>query len=226
MNPQKQPVLINGKSYFVTEMLSRDGSKKYEIRGGDSIYFLYPKASGEIRCTCPGFRYNGRCRHQQLAPVTLKRYPLATMRHMASTLLELLPFRRVEVCGSVRRQAFTCKDLDFVILTDSWGEIENGLSKLGNWKSVKAGGELISGVYCDIPVDFTRVDQEREWPFMTLYRTGSKETNIKMRGRAKGWGWKLNERGLWDVDGSLIDCEDEEEIFVKLDLQYKEPIER
>jgi DNA polymerase (family 10) len=144
---------------------------------------------------------------------------------------ELQGIGDMEVCGSVRRSAFTCKDLDLVILpksVQSWETITTELGKLhgSNWELGKHGTELISGRVCGIPVDFTRVGAEREWPFMTLYRTGSRETNIRMRGRAKGWGWKLNERGLYDVSGSLIECEDEEEIFSELDLKYLAPSER
>jgi len=217
--------------YSITKLRASDGTDKYEVHGGSSVYFLYPRPDGSIRCTCPGYRYNGRCKHQGLAPVSVIRYPLATMTRIASQLLEeLRPIGRMDVCGSVRRSAFTCKDLDFIVLANipTWDSLIPELGRLhnGNWKVGKHGSELISGHICGIPVDFTRVGAEREWPFMALYRTGSRETNIRMRGRAKGWGWKLNERGLYDTDGSLIECEDEEEIFSALDLKYLSPCER
>lgn len=222
--------VINGKAYTVLAMRGVEGTDKYEVHGGDSIYYLYPRTDGSVRCTCPGYRYHGECRHQVLAPTILKHYPLATMQVMATGILQILTPLRVEVCGSVRRQRFTCKDLDFVLRGDKdiWEQVVPTLANHynSNWVPGKAGQELISGHICSVPVDFTRVSMEREWPFMTLYRTGSRETNIKMRGRAKGWGWKLNERGLFDEDGGLLECEDEREIFGKLDLKYLEPMER
>ena len=212
--------------YRIKEMRMMSGGKKFAISGGSSIYYLYPKPDGSVRCTCPGFRYHGRCKHQRLCPVEIKRFPLKTILHMADQVLERLPFQTM-LCGSARRQAFTCKDMDILVLADplGWDQLSN-LMAGDNWKIGKHGGELISGHYCDVPVDFTRVATEREWPFMSLYRTGSRETNIKMRGRAKGWGMKLNERGLFNVDGSLIDCISEKEIFEALDLNYLEPSQR
>lgn len=215
--------------YRIKEMKMVGGGKKFVVSGGSSIYYLYPKLDGNIRCTCPGFRYHGRCKHQALCPIEIKRFPLKTMLHMADQVLEKIPFKTM-LCGSARRGAFTCKDMDILVLVDppGWEQIPHQMYKAfdNNWKIGKHGGELISGHYCDVPVDFTRVSTEREWPFMSLYRTGSRETNIRMRGRAKGWGMKLNERGLFNVDGSLIDCIDEREIFEALDMNYLEPSER
>jgi hypothetical protein len=218
---------VNGTEYRLVEL---DGGKRYEVFGGSSRYMLRRRDNGDLTCTCPGFRYNGRCKHQTLAPVLVKRLPLATMQHMGKQILEVCTpaIARIEICGSVRRQLYSCKDLDFVVLTKSWSGVHECLEGFykDNWKVGKSGPELISGHVCSIPVDFTRVSEEREWPFMTLYRTGSKETNIRMRGRAKGWGWKLNERGLFDESGTLLECEDERDIFLQLDMQYLIPSER
>ena len=58
------------------------------------------------------------------------------------------------------------------------------------------------------------------------YFTGSYETNIKMRNRAKKLALKLNEYGLFNVMGNRLSVDSEEHLFQRLRMKYLEPHER
>jgi len=74
-----------------------------------------------------------------------------------------------------------------------------------------------------------RVVSDREFPFALAYFTGSKEHNIVMRQRAIQRGLRLNEYGLFRSKEEtrdpklLVPCQDEAEIFAKLDLPFVPP---
>jgi DNA polymerase (family 10) len=81
-----------------------------------------------------------------------------------------------------------------------------------------------AGIQCDL-----RVVSDAEYPFALAYFTGSKEHNIVMRQRAIQRGLRLNEYGLFKSSEETRDprlrvpCQDEAEIFQKLDLVYVPP---
>ena len=80
-------------------------------------------------------------------------------------------------------------------------------------------------------VDFLYSSPE-EYPFATLYFTGSKEFNTNMRERALKMGLTLNEHGFSKMEGRKKGdkltkiFKDEKEIFDHLKMQYKTPEER
>ena len=62
-----------------------------------------------------------------------------------------------------------------------------------------------------------------------LYFTGSYEFNERMRGIAKRLGYKLNEYGLYKLDGykeKLIQIYSEKDVFDILGMNYLDPHER
>ena len=71
-----------------------------------------------------------------------------------------------------------------------------------------------------------------EYPFATLYFTGSKIFNTVMRNHAQSLGYTLNEHGLSYVEkgtkGKPVDAifKDESDIFTFLGMKYKEPKDR
>ena len=72
-----------------------------------------------------------------------------------------------------------------------------------------------------------------EYPFATLYFTGSKAFNTTMRSYALKLGLSLNEHGFYvkpkgEKKGDKIEkqFETEESIFASLYLKYKTPLER
>lgn len=77
-----------------------------------------------------------------------------------------------------------------------------------------------------VHVDFMCIQTE-SWPFALLHFTGSKGTNIDMRRRANQMGYTLNQYGLTDDSGKVVEgIKTEKEIFEFLQLPYKQPWDR
>ena len=72
---------------------------------------------------------------------------------------------------------------------------------------------------------------DNEYPFALNYFTGSKEHNVALRTRAKGFGWSLNEYGfskLGDEETrgkakAVVACKEEADIYRALKLAYVPP---
>ena len=148
----------------------------------------------------------------------------------------------LEIVGSYRREHNTSGDIDIIISHPENKEwifskfldilkdkkiIIDFLSK-GNKKSL-----TIAKLETDIArrLDFL-YSPPSEYPFATLYFTGSKAFNTVMRDYAVKNGYTLNEHGIYRlINGKKGDKIErnfkiEEEIFTFLNLQYKEPKER
>lgn len=209
--------------YKITEL---DG-KFHLTNPQGNTYIVSITPNGKARCTCPGFKFRQVCKHLDMIPKPeIKRYPLPTIVHMFKSLVQATnwPHVRTELVGSARRLKPTCKDMDILICC-SVGQFMLLLTeKIHELTINKRGTELISGHYYGIPFDITRVAAEGEWPYYTLYRTGSKDHNIMMRSRARALGWRLNEHGLWDGQTNVLpNPENEEAIYEKLGLKYAAP---
>jgi hypothetical protein len=78
-------------------------------------------------------------------------------------------------------------------------------------------------------IDIFKVSKD-EYPFALLQYTGNKLFNIHMRAYAKKKGYKLNQYGLFKVNGDKLDrvpgIKVERDIFDKLGYTYKEPADR
>jgi DNA polymerase (family 10) len=131
--------------------------------------------------------------------------------------------QRALLGGSLRRHRETIKDIDIVVSAREADPIMERFTTLPRVSSVAARGKtkssvvLKSGINADL-----RVVSDEEFPFAAHYFTGSKEHNTEMRARAKKLGLKLNEYGLFDGEKPLP-CEDEEEIYRRLGLDYIPP---
>ena len=69
---------------------------------------------------------------------------------------------------------------------------------------------------------------KKELPYSLLHFTGPKEFNIAMRKKAKINGFKLNQYGLYNqkTGGLVKNIKTEQDIFEKIDFEYKAPDER
>jgi len=107
---------------------------------------------------------------------------------------------QVSVAGSYRRRKEVVGDLDFIVATNSPGEVSEFFVTHEMVESVLAHGatkssvRFKSGIQADL-----RVVKNHEYPFALNYFTGSKEHNIIMRQRALARGWTLNEYRLGPV---------------------------
>ena len=137
---------------------------------------------------------------------------------------------RCSAAGSLRRSKEVIGDIDLLASSKSPGGViaffvaQPNVLKVTVQGETKASVILEGGIQCDL-----RVVSDREFPFALAYFTGSKEHNIVMRQRAIQRGLRLNEYGLFRSKEEtrdpklLVSCQDEAEIFAKLDLPYVPP---
>jgi DNA polymerase/3'-5' exonuclease PolX len=140
---------------------------------------------------------------------------------------------RIEIAGSLRRNAPQVHDIDLVVLPSGDGTALNSrineLISRGSLTPVRAGEKIQCFIASKtgIQVDMYIADQ-RTWPTLLLIRTGSKDHNIRLAMRAKELGMKLRASGdgIEDSAGGIICMEKEEDIFALLKLAYRRPEER
>ena len=147
----------------------------------------------------------------------------------------------MEIVGSYRRGAENSGDIDAIITSDTSETFKKFIDILVEKNvivEILSRGPSKCLVITKLPssqyarrVDFLYTSKE-EYPFATLYFTGSKEFNTAMRERALKMGYTLNEHGFSKMEGrkkgdklSRV-FKDEKEIFDFLKMEYKTPFER
>ncbi|KAG7398652.1 hypothetical protein PHYBOEH_010701 [Phytophthora boehmeriae] len=154
---------------------------------------------------------------------------------------KLIPNAQALACGSYRRGAHACGDVD-VLITDPDAELCGILpDDLNTTIKQQAGSyDTYMGV-CRISenLPYRRLDikvcPRRYFGFATLYFTGSDHFNRSVRLFANKYGWSLSDRALTRVVrvngrkirlGDSVICESEVDVFIALGLNYKDPTER
>jgi len=139
----------------------------------------------------------------------------------------LKPFaRRLEIAGSLRRKKPFVRDIDILASSGDSEKIMGVFTKADFVQEVLSHGPTKSSVRLrsaagGIQVDL-RVVEDDSFGAALLYFTGSKDFNIKIRGRALDQGYKVNEYGLFKKEKNLAGRE-EKDIFEKLGLSYIPP---
>jgi len=209
--------------------LKKISPTKYEIgKPGEAPYELEKKGT-KWQCTCTGFKYRGKCKHlDALEDIIPKRHPRAELDAFIPEIEAVFAdFPDWEIVGSYRRGKGDFKDID-ILVTCTKQEFAKVLEKLQedpNYVPTMAGPDIIRGKYHGYDFDVNRVNEEEYAPQL-LYRTGPKELNLMMRGKAKAKGWSLSERGLLDENKKIIARDSEEDIFKALGMKYMTPQER
>jgi DNA polymerase (family 10) len=143
---------------------------------------------------------------------------LATLRaHPASG--------EVEIAGSVRRWAETCKDIDIVATASDPEALTAALleHELAEERRSAGGGGASIRTYNDLKVDLRIVPPE-EYGSLLQHFTGSKEHNVALRERALGLGLSVSEHGVTETEsGRVHPCRSEAEVYGQLGLDYIEP---
>jgi DNA polymerase (family 10) len=132
---------------------------------------------------------------------------------------------RVELAGSARRMADTCKDLDIVAaatdpraLTTAFCELP-WIDEAGSPGEAGARGVTFHG----IPVDL-RIVPEETFGNLLQHFTGSGRHNEALRTDAVKRGLHVSEYGVADDEsGQTHACATEEEVYALLGMQYIEP---
>jgi len=134
---------------------------------------------------------------------------------------------RAEIAGSLRRGAETIGDIDIVCSAALGQPVIDAFTKFHGVKKVLASGSTKASVVAklesgrELQIDLRVVEGDAFGAAMQ-YFTGSKEHNVRLRERAIGKKWSLNEYGLWDGEKRIAGTE-ETHIYEKLGLPFIPP---
>ncbi len=144
---------------------------------------------------------------------------------LAAALREHPAANRVEVAGSVRRWAETCKDIDLIATAERPEELAEHLA--GHALIAAAGNPGASGVRAQthngISVDL-RIVPPDAFGNLLQHFTGSAAHNVQLREEAVGRGLSVSEHGITETESSeVIRCASEEDVYARLGYAYIEP---
>ncbi|MCH2178466.1 MAG: DNA polymerase/3'-5' exonuclease PolX [Mariniblastus sp.] len=129
---------------------------------------------------------------------------------------------RLEFAGSYRRGKETVGDLDLLVDSDDPSAVMNHFAQFESIQSTIMRGETKMSVRLEkeFQVDL-RVVPEASFGAALQYFTGSKDHNVLVRGRARQAGLKINEWGVYRMEGDQeewIAGRSEQEVYETLDL--------
>ncbi len=140
-------------------------------------------------------------------------------------LKELGVANRIEVAGSARRWAETCKDLDLIATTDDPAGLVEALATHGLSAETRRGGDAAASVltHAGLKVDL-RIGTDRTFGNLLQHFTGSAAHNVQLRERALARGFSVSEHGVAKVEGKRVHrFADEAGVYELLGLPYIEP---
>jgi DNA polymerase (family 10) len=154
---------------------------------------------------------------------------LSTVRpiaeELAAALREHPAARRVEVAGSVRRWADTCKDIDLIATAEEPAALARHLA---DHSLVAAAGKpgpngVRAQTHNGVSVDL-RIVPPDAFGNLLQHFTGSAAHNVQLREDAVAHGLSVSEHGITEVEGDRVTlCETEEEVYRRLGYSYIEP---
>jgi DNA polymerase (family X) len=144
---------------------------------------------------------------------------------LAQALREHPAANRVEVAGSVRRWAETCKDIDLIATAEEPQALAEHL--VAHPLIAASGSPSASGVRAQthngISVDL-RIVAPAAFGNLLQHFTGSQAHNIQLREEAVARGLSVSEHGITEVEGGDVElCESEERVYERLGYDYIEP---
>jgi DNA polymerase (family 10) len=154
---------------------------------------------------------------------------LSVVRPLAGELAEALrehpAANRVEVAGSVRRWAETCKDIDLIATAEQPQQLAGHLA--GHALIAAAGKPGPNGLRAQthngIPVDL-RIVPPQAFGNLLQHFTGSAAHNVQLREEAVGRGLSVSEHGIVESEsGETTLCAREAEVYERLGYAYIEP---
>ena len=144
---------------------------------------------------------------------------------LARTLREHPAADRVEVAGSVRRWAETCKDIDLIATATEPQELAEHF--VADPLIVAAGKPGPNGVRAQtqngISVDL-RIVAPEAFGNLLQHFTGSQAHNVQLREAAVARGLSVSEHGITEVESGDVElCAGEEAVYERLGYAYVEP---
>jgi len=144
---------------------------------------------------------------------------------LAAALREHPAAQRVEVAGSVRRWAETCKDIDLIATAEEPAALAEHLA--GHPLIAAAGNPGANGVHAQthngISVDL-RIVPPAAFGNLLQHFTGSQAHNVQLREEAVARGLSVSEHGITESEsGEVETCEAEAAVYERLGYDYIEP---
>jgi DNA polymerase (family X) len=150
---------------------------------------------------------------------------LAVGEELTAALRDHPAALRVELAGSARRMADTCKDLDVVAAASDPAALAEAFSGLAAIDQVHSSGEAGARAvtHSGLPVDL-RIVPEDSFGNLLQHFTGSGKHNEALRTEAVRRGLHVSEYGVADDEsGETRAFATEEEVYAALGLQYIVP---
>jgi len=144
---------------------------------------------------------------------------------LARTLREHPGADRVEVAGSARRWAETCKDIDLIATAEEPAALAEHL--VASPLIAAAGKPGPNGVRAQtqngISVDL-RIVAPEAFGNLLQHFTGSQAHNVQLREHAVGQGLSVSEHGITEVESGKVErCASEETVYERLGYAYIAP---
>jgi DNA polymerase (family 10) len=144
---------------------------------------------------------------------------------LAAALREHPATNRVEVAGSARRWAETCKDIDLIATADEPTALSEHLA--AHPLIAAAGTPGPNGVRAQthngVSVDL-RIVPPAAFGNLLQHFTGSKAHNVQLREEAAARGLSVSEHGITETEGGEVTlCESEAAVYERLGYAYIEP---
>ncbi|MGI9556337.1 MAG: DNA polymerase/3'-5' exonuclease PolX [Solirubrobacterales bacterium] len=150
---------------------------------------------------------------------------LPIAQQLATALRQHPTAVQVEVAGSARRGAETCKDIDLIATARNPAELAQALAE--HPLSADAGNPGEAGVkittHNGIPVDL-RIVQPSAFGNLLQHFTGSADHNVALRELAQRKGLSVSEHGILNSEtGKVTRNKTEAAVYKRLGLSYIEP---
>lgn len=157
------------------------------------------------------------------------RQPLGVVWPVARELVERLRavpgVDQMSVAGSLRRMKETIGDIDILVTSTKPDVVMEAFVGAPAVTQVLSRGPTRSSVVLDVGLQAdVRVVEPAAYGAALQYFTGSKDHNVKLRERAIKLGLKLNEYGVWKVDGGKrMAGATEEDVYEAVGLPWIPP---
>jgi DNA polymerase (family 10) len=150
---------------------------------------------------------------------------LPVAEQLAAALREHPAANRVEVAGSARRWAETCKDIDLIATADEPAALSKHLTS--HPLIAAAGTPGPNGVRAQthngVSVDL-RIVPPAAFGNLLQHFTGSKAHNVQLREEAVSRGLSVSEHGITETESGEVElCENEGAVYERLGYAYIEP---
>ena len=194
----------------------REAAEGERIRG---LKGLGPKAEENVLAALARLGDEGPAERMLLSDV------LPVAEELAGALREHPAADRVEVAGSARRRAETCKDIDLIATASDPKALAVALTEhelAAQSGSAGPAGTRIT-TYNGISVDL-RIVEPDAYGNLLQHFTGSAAHNIDLRERAVKQGLSVSEHGILESEsGEVARYATEAEVYERLGLSYVEP---